>query len=66
LAAFRLEPAAVQSIPTETDTWISRIYREFLGGWYTGGGGPEILILICPASPRNFEAGRNKEANHEN
>ncbi|MGP8200054.1 MAG: hypothetical protein ACLQU4_11195 [Limisphaerales bacterium] len=37
LAAIRLEPAAMQSIPTETDLWISRIYREFLGGWYTGG-----------------------------
>ena len=35
-AVFRLEPAAVQSIATETDRRISRISREILRGWYMG------------------------------
>ncbi len=42
-AVFRLEPAAVQSIATETDRRISRISREILRGWYMGEGGEEML-----------------------
>jgi hypothetical protein len=38
-AIFPLEPVAAQSIPTETDRWISRISREILRGWYMGGEG---------------------------
>jgi hypothetical protein len=39
LAIFPLEPAAVQSIATETDRGNSRISREILRGWCMGGRG---------------------------